>query len=43
MPGIELIGTVWGRSFNVMVDRGEGVYLIDTDGRRYIDFTSASA
>jgi 4-aminobutyrate aminotransferase len=40
MPGIDHIGTVWGRSFNVMVDRGEGVYLIDTDGRRYLDFTS---
>src|SRR5512143_3594755 len=43
MPSIEHIGTVWGRSFNVMVDRGEGVYLIDTAGRRYIDFTSGIA
>lgn len=40
MPGIEHIGTVWGRSFNVMVDHGEGVYLIDTNGRKYMDFTS---
>ena len=40
MPGIEHIGTVWGRAFNVMVDRGEGVYLIDTESRRYLDFTS---
>ncbi|CAG0926393.1 4-aminobutyrate aminotransferase [Thermoflexales bacterium] len=39
MPGIDHIGTVWGRAFNVMVDRGEGVYLIDTAGRRYLDFT----
>ena len=40
MPGIEHIGTVWGRAFSVMVERGEGVYLIDTEGRRYLDFTS---
>lgn len=40
MAGTEHIGTIWGRSFNVMVDRGEGVYLIDTNGRKYMDFTS---
>lgn len=40
MPGTEHIGTVWSRAFNVMVDHGEGVYLVDTDGRRYMDFTS---
>jgi len=32
---------MWGRSFSVMVERGEGAYLIDTDGRRYLDFTSS--
>lgn len=40
MPGTEHIGTVWSRAFNVMVDHGDGVYLVDTDGRRYMDFTS---
>lgn len=40
MPGIEHIGSVWSRAFNIMVDHGEGVYLIDTEGRRYMDFTS---
>jgi 4-aminobutyrate aminotransferase len=40
MHSIEHIGTVWGRSFNVMVERGEGVYLIDNEGQRYLDFTS---
>lgn len=40
MSGIEHIGTVWGRAFSVMVDHGEGVYLIDTAGRKYLDFTS---
>lgn len=40
MPSIEHVGTVWGRAFNVMVDHGEGVYLIDTEGRRYFDFAA---
>jgi 4-aminobutyrate aminotransferase len=43
MPGIDHVGTVWSRAFSLMVDRGEGVYLVDTDGRRYIDFTSGIA
>ncbi|HZY43112.1 MAG TPA: aminotransferase class III-fold pyridoxal phosphate-dependent enzyme [Anaerolineae bacterium] len=33
------IASVWGRIFNIMVDHGEGTYLYDTNGRRYIDFT----
>src|SRR5512139_794749 len=40
MPGIDHVGTIWSRAFSVMADRGEGIYLIDADGRRYIDFTS---
>ncbi len=40
MPSIDHIGTVWSRAFNVMAERGEGVYLFDTAGRKYIDFTS---
>ena len=43
MPDIDRIGTVWSRAFSIMVDHGEGVYLIDTEGRRYIDFTSGIA
>src|SRR3974377_923395 len=43
MPSTEHIGTGWGRSFSVMVDHGEGVYLVDLEGRRYIDFTSGIA
>ncbi len=40
MSTLDHVATVWGRAFNVMVDHGEGIYLIDTSGRRYIDFTS---
>lgn len=43
MPDIDHVGTVWSRAFNVMVDHGEGVYLIDTAGRRFMDFTSGIA
>ena len=37
------ISPVWGRSFSVMVDRGEGSYLFDTDGKRYLDFACGIA
>jgi 4-aminobutyrate aminotransferase len=40
MSRLDHVATVWGRAFNVMVDHGEGIYLIDTSGRRYVDFTS---
>lgn len=31
---------VWSRIFDIVADRGEGAYLIDIQGRRYLDFTS---
>ncbi len=34
------ISPVWSRSAAVVADHGEGVYLVDKDGRRYMDFTS---
>ena len=37
---LERISPVWGRSETIIADRGEGVYLYDVDGRRYLDFTS---
>ena len=37
---LEHVSPVWNRIFNIRVDRGEGCYLIDIDGRRYLDFTS---
>jgi 4-aminobutyrate aminotransferase len=39
MSSTEHIASVWGRIFNIMVDHGEGTYLYDTNGRRYMDFT----
>ena len=37
---LEHVSPVWNRIFNIRVDRGEGCYLIDIDGRRYLDFPS---
>ena len=31
---------VWSRITNLVVDRGEGSWLITTDGERYLDYTS---
>lgn len=33
------LSPVWSRSWTLNVERGEGAYLFDTDGRRYLDFT----
>ena len=37
---LEHISPVWSRSETIVADHGEGVYLYDVDGRRYLDFTS---
>lgn len=34
-----LLSPVWNRNWTLFVDRGEGPYLYDTQGRRYLDFT----
>ena len=41
MTGLDHISPVWSRAFSpgIMVERGEGPYLYDTTGRRYLDFT----
>ena len=39
----ENLSTVWSKAFEIEVERGEGVYLIDKRGRRYLDFTSGIA
>src|SRR5262249_9588271 len=31
----------WGEEAPLMIERGEGVYLFDTEGRRYIDGTAS--
>ncbi len=33
------LSPVWNRAWPLVVDHGEGPYLIDTGGRRYLDFT----
>ena len=39
-PRLEHLSPVWGRSETIIADHGEGAYLYDIDGRRYLDFTS---
>ena len=34
------ISPVWSRIADIVVERGEGAYLFDVDGERYLDFTS---
>jgi 4-aminobutyrate aminotransferase len=33
------ISPVWSRITDILVDRGEGAYIIDVNGLRYLDFT----
>lgn len=40
VPGHDVIAPVWGRSANVDVERGEGSWLIDRAGERWLDYTS---
>ncbi len=37
--GISHLAPVWNRAWPLVAERGEGAYLIDTEGRRYLDFT----
>jgi 4-aminobutyrate aminotransferase len=37
--GTETLSPVWARAFDIELDRGEGAYLFDTAGQRYLDFT----
>ena len=41
MPGLDHISPVWSRAFtpSIVVERGEGPYLFDVNGQRYLDFT----
>jgi len=36
---LQHISPVWGRSFSVRADHGQGSYLFDVEGKRYLDFT----
>ena len=37
---VENLSPVWARAFDLELDHGEGIYLYDTQGQRYMDFTS---
>ncbi len=40
LPDRSVVPAVWGRITNLTVDRGEGSWLVTTDGARYLDYTS---
>jgi 4-aminobutyrate aminotransferase len=40
LPDRSVVPPVWSRITNLTVDRGEGSYLITTDGDRYLDYSS---
>jgi 4-aminobutyrate aminotransferase len=40
LPDPSVVPPVWGRITNLVVDRGEGSWLITTDGERYLDYSS---
>ena len=37
---LDVVPAVWGRIANIVVDRGEGSWLITTGGDRYLDYSS---
>jgi 4-aminobutyrate aminotransferase len=40
LPDPSVVPAVWSRITNLVVDRGEGSWLVTTDGARYLDYTS---
>ena len=40
LPDLSVVPPVWSRITNLVVDRGEGSWLVTTDGQRYLDYTS---
>ena len=40
LPDHAVVPGVWSRITNIDVDRGEGSWLIDREGRRYLDYSS---
>ena len=40
LPDHAVVPGVWSRITNIDVERGEGSWLIDRDGRRYLDYSS---
>ena len=37
------LSPVWSRITNIVVERGEGAYIFDVNGERYLDFTCGIA
>jgi 4-aminobutyrate aminotransferase len=40
LPDRSVVPPVWGRITNLVVDHGEGSWLVTPDGERYLDYTS---
>jgi 4-aminobutyrate aminotransferase len=40
LPDRSVVPAVWSRVTNITVDRGEGSWLVTTDGERYLDYSS---
>ena len=40
LPDRSVVPAVWSRITNLTIDRGEGSWLITTDGERYLDYSS---
>ena len=40
IPDTNVVPAVWGRITNLVVERGEGSWLVTTDGERYLDYSS---
>lgn len=40
LPDRSVVPAVWGRITNLVVDHGEGSWLVTVDGDRYLDYTS---
>ena len=40
LPDRSVVPAVWSRITNITVERGEGSWLITTDGERYLDYSS---
>ena len=40
LPDTSVVPAVWSRVTNLVVDRGEGSWLITVDGERYLDYSS---
>ncbi|MHB8398338.1 MAG: aspartate aminotransferase family protein [Candidatus Limnocylindrales bacterium] len=40
LPDTSVVPAVWSRIANLVVDHGEGSWLVTTDGERYLDYSS---